>query len=278
MILIQQCLVEFKKHLISLECSQHTVDKYLRDIRRLAEIVGNELSQMEQLLSFKQELHKRGYAVRSINSILSAVNHFTRVFGHPEWKLRFLKVQRSTFANGQKEIARRDYERLVKTAEERGDERLSLLLQTLCATGIRVSELRAITVESLRTGMVEIYSKAKIRVILIPRSLCVKLQAYCASRRIGAGCVFITRKGKPLDRSSIWKQMKRLSKQAKVTAGKVFPHNLRHLFARCFYQRYKDIVRLADILGHSSMDTTRIYTIQSSLSERRRLEQLGLVT
>lgn len=277
MIMIIEQLPAFRAHLLAREARPLTIRKYMHDLRLLADIVGKALTAMDQLVMFKQRLQERGYAVRSINSMISAVNHFVAFCGHPAWKLRYLKVQQSNFVDGQKEMGRQDYQQLIQAAEGQGDERLSLLLQTICATGIRVSEVRAISVESLRTGMAEIRSKAKIRVILIPQRLCRKLQAYCARKGIFTGPVFVTRSGRPVDRSNIWRQMKQLCRKAGVSKQKVFPHNLRHLFARCFYEKFKDIVRLADILGHSSVDTTRIYTIKSSHTERQRLEWLGLV-
>jgi len=238
---------------------------------------GDCIDSLEQLLHFKQALQQRGYAARSINSMLSAVNKFVCYCGHPEWKLRFLKVQRVSFADEQREISRSEYQRLVDAAGRRGNHQLALIMQTICATGIRVSELRAITVAGLKKGVVEICSKAKIRTILLPKGLCAVLADYCHRHGIISGCIFVSGKGVPLDRGYIWRTMKRLCKWAKGPESKVFPHNLRHLFARCFYQKHKDIVRLADILGHSSMDTTRIYTIKNSRTERQRLDALGLV-
>lgn len=277
MIRISMALPGFYEYLQRQEASANTVSKYVRDVRLLARIEGDCIENLEQLLHFKQELQRKGYAARSINSMLSAVNKFVCYCGHPEWKLRFLKVQRVSFADERREISRTDYQRLIEAAATRGDQRLALIMQTICATGIRVSELRAITVAGIKKGVVEICSKAKIRTILLPKGLCTVLADYCRRQGIATGCIFISRRGVPLNRCFIWRQMKRLCKWAKVAEGKVFPHNLRHLFARCFYQKHRDIVRLADILGHSSMDTTRIYTIKNSRTERLRLDALGLV-
>lgn len=275
--IISEYLEAFRRHLVRGEASEHTIGKYLRDVRLLARVAGNRLESAEQLLGFKRALQQRGYAVRSINSMLSAVNKFVGFCGHPEWRLRFLKVQRTTFTDERRELTRAEYQRLIATARARGDERLALVMQDICATGIRVSECRAITVEALQNGLVEICSKAKVRTILLPKGLCSVLLEYCHRRHIITGCVFLSDRGKPLDRFFIWRKMKELCTRAAVLPGKVFPHNLRHLFARCFYQRHRDIVRLADILGHSSMDTTRIYTIKNSRTERQRLDVLGLV-
>lgn len=277
MIRISKELHGFRQHLVRCEASEHTIGKYLRDVRLLGEVAGDRIGGMEQLLGFKRELQRRGYAVRSINSMLSAVNRFVRFCGHPEWRLRFLKVQRTTFADEGRELSRGEYLRLVQAACARGDEQLALVMQAICATGIRVSEIRAITVESLHRGMVEICSKAKVRTILLPKGLCAVLLGYCRRQRIASGSIFCRRDGKAVNRFCIWRKMKALCGFAGVAPGKVFPHNLRHLFARCFYQKHKDIVRLADILGHSSMDTTRIYTIKNSRTERQRLDVLGLV-
>lgn len=274
---ISNHLEAFRRDLEQGEASEHTIGKYLRDVRLLGKIAGDRIEGVEQLLGFKRELQRRGYAVRSINSMLSAVNKFVSFCGHPEWKLRFLKVQRTTFADERRELSRGEYQRLIQAAYGRGDEQLALVMQTICATGIRVGELRAITVEAVRHGLVEICSKAKVRTILLSKGLCMVLMDYCCRQRIASGSIFCAAGGKPLDRFCIWRKMKALCRFAGVARGKVFPHNLRHLFARCFYQKHKDIVRLADILGHSSMDTTRIYTIKNSRSERQRLDVLGLV-
>lgn len=277
MIRITMALAGFRGYLQRLEASMNTVSKYMHDVKLLSAMEGDCIETMDQLLHFKQQLQQKGYAARSINSMLSAVNKFVCYCGHPEWKLRFLKVQRMSFADEQREISRVEYQRLIETADKRGDQRLALIMQTICATGIRVSELRAITVAGIKKGVVEIRSKAKIRTILLPKGLCTVLADYCCRQGIVSGCIFTSRRGIPLGRCYIWRQMKRLCKWAKVAEGKVFPHNLRHLFARCFYQKHRDIVRLADILGHSSMDTTRIYTIKNSRTERLRLDVLGLV-
>ena len=272
----EQLLEEFRQYLRNCESSPRTIEKYMRDVRRIKSLIGAELQTREQLISFKEKLQKAGYAVRSVNSMISAINTFVAFCGRPDWKLKFLKLQRTVFTDGTREMRKTDYTRLVKQARRMGNERLELILQTICTTGIRVSEIRAITVESLRTGIAIIILKGKIRQILIPRTLIRLLKAYCRKNGVVRGCVFQTKYGNVPDRSNLWKQMKKLAENARVSKRRVFPHNLRSLFARSFYQKYRDIVRLADILGHSSIDTTRIYTIKNSRSELQRLEALGL--
>ena len=277
MLISRESITSFRAYLYERESSEATVSKYLRDVEQLRAFCGECVEDKSTLITFKQDLQRRGYAASSINSMLAAVNRFLEFAGRPEWKLRFLKVQRTTFSDGKRELTQREYERLLGAARKMRDERLALLVQTICATGIRVSELRAITVESLRSGQAEIHNKGRIRVILLPRKLCRELESYCRKREIHNGQVFVTRTGNSLDRSNIWKSMKRLAALAKVELGKVFPHNLRHLFARTYYKAYKDIVRLADILGHASIDTTRIYTSRTGAEQQRQIERLPLL-
>ncbi|MDD3253742.1 MAG: tyrosine-type recombinase/integrase [Lachnospiraceae bacterium] len=267
----------FALYLEEQEKKDATIQKYLRDIRKLAAYAGEKITDKKQLILFKGELLAAGYAPSSINSILAAVNRYLDYAGAGDWKLHFLKVQHATFTEQGRDLTRADYERLVRAAQEKGNDRLTMLLQTICSTGIRVSELKAITVESLKHGRSSINSKSKIRLILLPKKLCRQLKSYCRQYRISSGSVFITKNGTPLDRSNIWKMIKSLCGSANVSASKVFPHNLRHLFARSFYERYKDIVRLADILGHSSVDTTRRYTIKDGSEQQRQIGGLGLL-
>ena len=267
----------FRTYLQERESAGATVAKYMRDVKQLAEFCGGIVKEKGTLIAFKEELQKRGYAASSVNSMLASVNCYLTFAGRSEWKLRYLKVQRTNFACREKELTEQEYHRMVETARAAGNTRLALLVQTICATGIRVSEVRAITVESLRTGQAEIHNKGRIRVVLMPRKLCRTLEGYCRKRGIRSGQVFVTRTGKPLDRSNIWKSMKRLAVLARVELGKVFPHNLRHLFARTYYKAYKDIVRLADILGHASIDTTRIYTSRTGTEQQRQIERLPLL-
>ena len=266
----------FNYSLTEREYSPATISKYAHDLRLLMDYATDGIADKAALVGFRAYLTERGYCPSSVNSILGAVNLFLAFLGS-DWRLKYLRVQRKTFLPADKELSYKEYERMAHTAEQRGDTRLSLLVQTLCALGLRVSELKAITVESLTSGEATIQNKGKLRTILIPHALAKKLADYCERRGIVSGSVFVTRTGKPLDRSNIWKMLKKLAEAAKVLAKKVFPHNLRHLFARTHYARFKDIVRLADILGHSSIDTTRIYTARSGKEERRQLGQLRLI-
>ena len=266
----------FNASLTEREYSPATISKYAHDLRLLMDYAPDGIADKAALVGFRAYLTERGYCPSSVNSILGAVNLFLAFLGS-DWRLRYLRVQRKTFLPADRELSKKEYERMARTAEQGGNTRLSLLVQTLCALGLRVSELKAITVESLERGEATIQNKGKLRTILIPHALAKKLADYCERRGITSGSVFVTRTGKPLDRSNIWKMLKKLAEAAKVLAKKVFPHNLRHLFARTHYAKFKDIVRLADILGHSSIDTTRIYTARSGKEERRQLGQLRLV-
>ena len=266
----------FANSLIEKEYSPATISKYAHDLRLLMDYAPEGIADKAALVGFRAYITERGYAPASVNSILGAVNLFLTFLGS-DWRLKYLRVQRKTFLPADRELSHKEYERMVRAAENGSNERLALLVQTLCALGLRVSELKAVTVESLTSGEATIQNKGKLRTILIPHALARKLQAYCAERGIVSGSVFVTRTGKPLDRSNVWKMLKKLADAAKVLAKKVFPHNLRHLFARTHYAKFKDIVRLADILGHSSIDTARIYTARSGKEERRQLGQLRLI-
>ena len=266
----------FADSLTEREYSPATISKYAHDLRLLMDYAPNGIPDKAALVGFRAYLTERGYAPTSVNSILGAVNVFLAFLGS-DWRFKYLRVQRKTFLPADKELSYKEYERMVHTAERGGNKRLALLVQTLCSLGLRVSELKAITVESLQNGEATIQNKGKLRTILIPRALAKKLADYCAERGIVSGSVFVNRTGKPLDRSNIWKMLKKLAEAAKVLAKKVFPHNLRHLFARTHYDRFRDLARLADILGHSSIETTRIYTARSGQEERRQLGQLRLV-
>lgn len=269
-------LAAFRSYLDEREYSRATVQKYMHDVRVLCEYTDGALKDRAHLNGFREHLERKQYTARSVNSMLGAVNCFLGFLGCP-WTLRYMKVQRQNFRTESRELDCAEYERMAKTAMERGMCKAALLLQTLCALGIRVSELSAITVESLAAGEAVIRNKGKLRTILIPEKLAAKLRAYCEETGIEQGAIFVTRTGKPLDRSNIWKLFKKLAAMAGVSAKKAFPHNLRHLFARVHYNTFKDVVRLADILGHSSIDTTRIYTAQSGREERKQLDRLNLV-
>ena len=263
------------------ERSQGTIEKYLRDLRAFCRFGAEQNATAEELkeklASWKDYLIRSGYAVVTVNSMLTAVNGFFRFMGWEECRVRPVRRQRRIFSDEKKELSKSEYMCLLRAAEEEGNQRLYYILQTIAATGIRVSELPFITVESLKTGRSEVQCKGKLRVILLTRKLCKALQGYCRKKGIQSGPVFVTRSGKPMNRSNIWSEMKRLCEIAGVAAEKVFPHNLRHLFARTFYRMEKDIAKLADLLGHASIDTTRIYIMESGREHERQVERMGLV-
>ena len=264
-----QCLREQER-------SEATVQKYVQSLRTLAEFLSGRAVTKGLLLEWKEELVGQ-YAPASVNSKLAAVNGFLGFCGLGELRLRPLKLQRSLFLSEEKELTRAEYVRLVQAAERAENERLALVIQTICATGIRVSELRFITAEAVQTGRAEVANKGKRRVIFLPDRLRKLLRVYLQRQKITAGAVFVSKNGRPLNRSNIWRDMKALCASAGVEPGKVFPHNLRHLFARTFYSIEKDLSRLADILGHSSVTTTRIYTAESGTVHARQIGRLGLV-
>ena len=266
-------LIAFSTFLIQEEKSSATLSKYLRDIRRLYAFAPGRPVTKELIMDFKQHLLETGYTVRSINSMLASVNSFLRCLGWEDCRVKTLKQQREIFCPEERALTKAEYLRLLAAA----DKQMNLILQTICATGIRVSELRHFTLEAVRGGEVRVRCKNKTRTILIPGKLKRELTAYARSRGTKGGPIFSTRSGKPLDRSNIWARMKKLCARAAVNPAKVFPHNLRKLFARTFYAMEKDIAKLADILGHSSIETTRIYIMTTSQEHRRRMERLGLV-
>lgn len=266
----------YRKYLISEEKAPATVEKYIRDIRAFARWLGEKEWDKEAVLQYKSYLCGRA-SPASVNSVISSLNSFFAYGGRPELKVRALKVQRQVFSKEERELSKAEYERLLKAAKQKHNERLYLLMSTICSTGIRVSELRFITAETVRRGRAEIRCKGKCRTVFLPDALCRMLSRYLRAQKRKSGPVFVTKNGNPLDRSNIWSDMKRLCKSAGVNEKKVFPHNLRHLFARTFYTIQKDIVRLADILGHSSVNTTRIYTTESGEIHRRRIQCLGLL-
>lgn len=265
----------FRKYLIREEKSTATVDKYIRDVRAFREYADSRAITKELAIDYKKHLREAGYAVRSVNSMLASLNALFAFLGWPECRVKFVKFQKQIYCEKEKELTKSEYERLLKAAER--NEQLKLVMQTICGTGIRVSELRFFTVEEVRRGDVIVNCKGKTRTILIPRKLRTKLLEYAGKRKIRSGVIFLAKNGKPLDRKAIWMQMKGLCKAAGVNPSKVFPHNLRKLFARRFYGIEKDIAKLADILGHSSIDTTRIYIMTTEIEHRRTIEKLGLV-
>ena len=265
----------FEQYLREEEKSGLTVEKYLRDLRAfLLWAGGGELSR-ELVIRWKQTLVEAGYRPRSINSMLASVNAWLRFIGREDCRVKSLRLQRQIYQKPEKDLSREEYRRLLEAARRK--PRLHLLLQTICATGIRVSELRYFTVEAVERGEITVSCKNKARVILIPGKLKTKLLRYAKETGAAAGAIFRTRGGKDLDRSNIHHEMKALCGEAGVSPGKIFPHNLRKLFARLFYALEKDIAKLADVLGHSSINTTRIYIMTTAAEHRRQLERLHLL-
>lgn len=267
---------KYREYLIEEEKSKNTIDKYMRDINAFTKWIAERELCKTVILEYKEHL-KLSYAAKSVNSILSSLNSF---FEFCEWhnlKVKLLKIQKQIFANESKELTKDEYYRLLNAALSKGNEKLYLLMQTICATGIRVSELQFITVESLRKRKANIDLKGKMRMVIIPNNLCKTLLKYASEQKITTGSVFISKNGKPLNRSNIWKMMQSLCTDANVSKSKVFPHNLRHLFAKRYYSLHKDIVRLADILGHTSVNTTRIYTMETGDIHRKQIQELGLL-
>ena len=275
MTIINEKLKEFSEYLREQERSERTIEKYTRDARRLAEFVGIGELNKPLVLHFKENL-RREMSPISANSVLAAVNCFLKFLGLSELCVRAFKLQRRLFSM-KNELTAEEYKRLVKAALNAQNERLALIIQAICSTGIRISELKFITVEAVRTGRAEISCKGKFRVIFLPDKLRAVLGNYIRKQKITAGAVFVTKKGNPVDRSNIWRDMKNLCESARVSPEKVFPHNLRHLFARSFYSLEKDISRLADVLGHSSISTTRINIMESGYNHFRQVNLLNFV-
>lgn len=259
------------------ERSAPTVEKYVRDVGRFAAWLNGREVTREEVVGWREHLNGENRSASTVNAALSALNSLFRFLGWNECRARFLRVQKSPFREPARELTYPDYQKLVSAARKRGKEQLALLMETICATGIRAGEVRYITVEAVRRGRAEIRLKGKIRVILFPVKLCRKLQGYAKQQKTVSGEVFLTKNGTSLDRRKIWADMKALCQWAGVDPRRVFPHNLRHLFATEFYRMSKDIVKLADILGHSSIETTRVYLKTSGTEHRRQLERLGLV-
>lgn len=266
-------LIRFEQYLTEEEKSRATIEKYRRDLRCFQHFLNGKAVSKEQTIAYKEYLCGR-YAASSVNSMLAALNCFLRFAGQPHCCVKPLKIQRQLFAAEDRELNKSEYLRLVRQA---GSPRLSLLIQTICGTGIRVSELRYITVEAVHAGKAAVSCKNKTRIIFLPAPLQRLLRRYIRDTGIQTGPVFVSRSGRPLDRSNIWRDMKALCQQAGVSPAKVFPHNLRHLFARTFYSIEKDIVTLAALMGHSSIGTTRLYTMETSGNYPARLNRLRLV-
>lgn len=277
-LIINGTLIErFKNYLKLEEKSQNTVEKYTRDVKTFQIYSANSFLSKELVIAYKEKLLSDGYSIRSVNSVIASLNSFFIFTGYPQLKIKTIKEQRQIFCPENKELTKEEYYRLLNTAETKGNKRLHLILQTICGTGIRVSELKFITVEAVKKGEAFVFCKGKRRCVFIIKALQKKLLKYAAKNKIYSGCIFITRTGKPVSRTNIWRDMKKLCQSAEVDPQKVFPHNLRHLFARIFYGMEKDIAKLADILGHSSINTTRIYIISTGTEHRQRMENMHLV-
>ena len=275
---ISEHISTYANHLRLEEKSTATIEKYLRDLRNFTHwLDGREITK-ERAAEWKAHLTEQGYAPASVNAMLSALNGLLDFLGLGDCRVKFLKLQRRMFRDDSRDLTRSDYDALTAAARAQGKARLALLMETICATGIRVSEVRYITVEAAKDGRAEIALKGKIRVILLPNKLCRKLLKYAKKNKTSSGEIFLTRNGTSPSRRQIWAEMKGLCRAAGVTASKVFPHNFRHLFATAFYRASRDIVKLADVLGHSSIETTRIYLLTSGAEHQRQLERLGLVS
>ena len=271
-----QMLKGYEDHLKNEEKSQATCEKYVRDIKHFVEFAGERDIDKALLLDYKAVLEGE-YAITSANSMIAALNSFLRYAGWHDLCIRQFKIQKNAYSPEEKELSAAEFHSLIRTAEQNNKERLSLVIQTICGTGIRVSELQYLTVEAVRKGEATVSCKGKTRKIFVVSKLQKKLLAYAKRNKIESGILFTTKYGKPLDRSNIWREMKKLCELAGVAAEKVFPHNLRHLFARSFYSIEKDIAKLADILGHSNINTTRIYIMTTFAEHKRKMESMRLI-
>lgn len=276
--LTQENISAYEQWLCQEERSVATREKYLRSIKRFYRWVKGRAISKEIVVAWKNSLIEQQYAPSTINTMLAALNRLFNFIGWTECCSKYLKVQRRMFRDSHRELTKNEYTRLVSSANDKGAEKTALLMETICSTGIRVSEVKYITIETLNAGKAEIHLKGKIRTILIPTKLCRKLLKYAKRQKIASGVIFCTRSGKPMNRYQIWAAMKKICKVARVDPHKVYPHNLRHLFAVAYYKIYKDISKLADILGHSSIETTRIYLLTSGTEHRHQLEQLDLIS
>ena len=274
----QAQLTAFERHLRLEERESSTIEKYLRDVRAFVAWLEEKPLDKETAVAWKEHLLTKHYAPSTVNSMLIAVNRFFRFQHWDELRVKTVRVQRRIFRSREKELTKEEYVRLREAAHTLGRERLALLMETICATGIRVSEVRYITVEAAQAGRAEIALKGKIRTILLPGKLRRKLMKYAKKQNTGSGEIFLTRTGKGMSRRQIWAEMKAICKKAGVVPSKVFPHNLRHLFARTFYKVCRDVVQLADVLGHSSIETTRIYLASTGDEHVRRMDRLGLIS
>ena len=271
-----KAIAEFEEHLILEEKSTATIEKYIRDVKAFSVYAQNEVITKEIVIAYKNHLQEN-YAVRSVNSMLASINSLFAFLNWFDLRVKSLKLQQQVFCSEEKELTRAEYKRLCQAAKQKKNKRLNLIIQTICATGIRVSELQYITVEAVKCGEAIANCKSKTRSVFIVKELKQKLLRYAAELEIKSGMIFVTKSGNPINRTNIWREMKGLCQEAGVNPQKVFPHNLRHLFARTFYGIEKDIAKLADILGHSSINTTRIYIISTGTEHRKRMENMQLI-
>lgn len=275
-ILTEEIIDDYRNNLILQEKRVATIEKYIRDIRAFSVYTQDKTITKEIVIAYKSHLQEN-YAVRSVNSILASINSLFAFLNWFDLRVKSLKLQQKVFCSEEKELTKAEYKRLCDVAKQKKNQRLNLIIQTICATGIRVSELQYITIEAVKCGEAVVNCKSKTRSVFIIKKLKQKLLRYAAEQGIKSGMIFVTKSGKPINRTNIWREMKSLCKEANVNPQKVFPHNLRHLFARTFYGIEKDIAKLADILGHSSIDTTRIYIISTGTEHRRRMENMHLI-
>ena len=277
MSITRQQIQAFAAHLRQAERSSGTIENYLRHVRAFAAWLGGGPVSKEAAAGWKAHLIDKGYCPNTINAMLGGLNRFLAFVGWQECQVKALRLQRQLFRDDSKELTRAEYDRLIAAAHALGRERLALLMEAICATGIRVSEVKYLTVEAVERGRAEIALKGKIRTILIPGKLRKKLLKYAHKNKTASGEIFLTRNGKGMSRKQIWAEMKAICEKAGVAPSKVFPHNLRHLFARTFYKVCRDVAKLADVLGHSSIETTRIYLISTGAEHASLLERLRLV-
>ena len=277
MILTSNLIEKYLSHMNQEEKSKNTIQKYSRDIENFMSYLGQNEITKEKIIEYKNKLISEKYSPRSINSILASINSFLRYMNKGDCAVKNIRIQRQIYCPEEKELTKSEYKRLLQTAKQEGKNRLSLIIQTICSSGIRVSELEFITFEAVKCGKAVVSLKGKTRHIFIVKKLRKILLKYATSNNIKSGPIFITRTGKNVSRTNVWREMKQLCTKAKVNPSKVYPHNLRHLFAKIFYNMQKDIVKLADVLGHSSINTTRIYIISTGYEHRRQMENMNLI-
>jgi len=270
-----QDILNYKLYLEENEKSEATIKKYMHDIYYFYKFIENKVITKLMVLEYKNYLKKQNYALTSINSMLVAMNGFLLYLGYPQMRVKTLKIQRKIFINEKKEMTKEDYKKLLLASKK--NTQLNMIIQTIANTGIRISELKYFTIETITRGEIVVNCKNKNRIIFIPKQLQNKLLTYAKKENIQSGEIFITRNGKSLDRSNIWKKMKKMCAEAGITSSKVYPHNLRKLFARVFYNEERDIAKLADLLGHTSIETTRIYILSSGSEHKKKIEKMGLL-